>query len=126
MKALVAQAMKEGAVGMSTGLEYPPGIYTTTEELIELAKIIAEYGGIYASHMRNQDSHLVEGVAEAIKVSEESGCHGQVSHLKAIGQANWGTQASAINLIEAARERGGEVVADQYPYTAGATGGAIF
>jgi N-acyl-D-amino-acid deacylase len=122
MRKLVAQAMEEGALGISTGLEYPPGFYTTTEELIELAKVVAQYGGIYTSHMRNQDNNLIGGITEVIRIAEESGCHGQVSHLKVMGQANWGSVVPAMKLIEEARARGVEIAADEYPYTAASSG----
>lgn len=122
MKELVAQAMQEGALGLSTGLEYPPGFYTSTDELIELAKVVAKRGGIYTSHLRDQDDELRSGVSEAIRIAEEGGCTGLISHLKAMGQVNWGSVGEAIKLIEAARAKGIDVLADVYPYTAGSTG----
>ncbi len=121
MKALVAQAMEEGAFGMSTGLIYPPGSYATTEEIIELAKVVAEYGGIYATHMRNEGKRLIEAVEEAIRIGEEAGVPVEISHHKASGKPNWGKVCATLRLMERARKRGVEVHCDVYPYTAGST-----
>ncbi len=121
MKALVAQAMEEGAFGMSTGLIYPPGSYATTEEIIELAKVAAEYGGIYTTHMRNEGKRLIEAVEEAIRIGEEAGIPVEISHHKASGKPNWGKVCATLRLMERARKRGVEVSCDVYPYTAGST-----
>jgi len=121
MKELVFQALQEGAVGISTGLEYPPGFLTSTEELMELAKVVAEYGGIYATHLRNQDKNLLGAVAELISIVEEAGCTGQLSHFKIMGKRNFKKISPAIGMIEEARNKGLEIGADVYPYLAGST-----
>ena len=121
MKSLIAQAMEEGAFGMSTGLIYPPGSYSPTEEIIELAKVIAEYGGIYTTHMRNESKRLIEAVEEAIRIGEEAGVPVEISHHKASGRPNWGKVCATLRLMKRARERGVEVNCDVYPYTAGST-----
>jgi N-acyl-D-aspartate/D-glutamate deacylase len=116
MKALVQEAMEQGAYGLSTGLEYLPGRYGNTDEVIELAKVIAPYGGIYHTHMRNEGEALLEAVEEAIEISEKSGAPVHISHFKAVGKTNWGLVKEACSLIEEARTRGVKVTADQYPY----------
>lgn len=121
MKRLVAQSMEEGAFGMSTGLIYPPGSYAKTEEIIELAKVVAEYGGIYTTHMRNESKHLIEAVEEAIRIGERAGIPVEISHHKASGKPNWGKIYATLRLMERARKRGVEVHCDVYPYTAGST-----
>jgi len=124
MKALLAQAMEQGAIGMSTGLYYAPGSYSKTEEVIELARVAARYGGIYASHIRDESDYqvgLVAAVKEAIDIGEKSGAPVQISHLKALGRSVWGKSAEALDLIRAARGRGVDVTFDQYPYAASST-----
>jgi N-acyl-D-aspartate/D-glutamate deacylase len=124
MKALLAQAMEQGAVGMSTGLYYAPGSYSKTEEVIELARVAARYGGFYASHIRDESDYqvgLVEAVKEAIEIGEKSGIPVQISHLKALGRSVWGKSAEVLDLIKAARSRGVDVTFDQYPYAASST-----
>jgi N-acyl-D-aspartate/D-glutamate deacylase len=116
MKALVQEAMEQGAYGLSTGLEYLPGRYGNTDEVIELAKVIAPYGGIYHTHMRNEGEALLEAVEEAIEISEKSVAPVHISHFKAVGKTNWGLVKEACSLIEEARARGVKVTADQYPY----------
>lgn len=116
MKALVREAMEQGASGLSTGLEYLPGRYGKTDEIIELVKVIGPYGGIYHTHMRNEGERLLEAVKEAIEISEKSGAPVHISHFKAVGRTNWGRVKEACALIEEARERGVKVTADQYPY----------
>ena len=116
MKALVQEAMEQGAYGLSTGLEYLPGRYGNTDEVIELVKVIAPYGGIYHTHMRNEGEALLEAVKEAIEISEKSGAPAHISHFKAVGKTNWGLVKEACSLIEEARARGVKVTADQYPY----------
>lgn len=118
MKKLLAQSMQEGAFGMSTGLIYPPGVYSKTKELIELSKVVANYGGIYTTHMRNEADQLLDSIAEAIRIGKESGVSVEISHLKAAGRSNWGKVIEAIKMIEKAREEGIDVTADAYPYTA--------
>lgn len=116
MKALVRQAMEDGAVGYSTALIYPPGIYATTEELIEMGKVTAEYGGVYFTHMRNESSQLLEAIRESIHIGEKAGVPVHIFHLKAAGQENWPLVKQAIALIQSARDRGLDVTSDIYPY----------
>ena len=118
MRSLVWKAMADGAVGFSTGLQYVPGTYAETPEIIELAKVAGSAGGIYASHMRNEGTALEEAVRETIAVGETAMCRVQVSHLKVDAPSRWGASARALDLIDAARKRGVDVRADQYAYTA--------
>jgi N-acyl-D-amino-acid deacylase len=118
MKALVWRAMADGAVGFSTGLQYVPGTYAQTAEIIELARVAGNEGGVYASHMRNEGTALEDAVTETIRVGEMSGCRVQISHLKVDSPSRWGASAKALALIDAARKRGVVVEADQYAYTA--------
>lgn len=122
MKALVREAMEAGALGLSTGLIYPPGMFATTEEIIELAKVAGEYRGLYATHMRSESDLLVEAVLEAIRVGREAGCRIQISHHKASGRRNWGLVHTTLDLMDYYRRFGVEVTCDVYPCTAGATG----
>ncbi len=122
MRAQVAAAMEQGAMGLSSGLIYAPASYATTEEVIELARVAGRYGGGYASHIRSEGDRLVEAVNEAIRIGEEGGTWVQVHHLKASGRPNWGKMPQAVAAIEAARARGVDVTADQYPYPASGTG----
>lgn len=121
MKELLKEAMEEGAMGMSTGLIYPPGDFTDTEELIEMAKVIAPYDGIYASHLRNESGGLVEAVEEALKIGREAGVRVQLSHHKAYGKTNWGKSRETLRLVAEAIENGQKVTLDQYPYEASMT-----
>ncbi len=121
MKELLAEGMAAGAVGMSTGLMYRPGAFAETEELIELAKMVARSGGIYASHIRNEASRLLEAVREAIRIGEEAGLPVQISHHKASVPANWGMTEQSLPVIDEARARGLDVTIDAYPYTAAST-----
>jgi N-acyl-D-aspartate/D-glutamate deacylase len=116
MKALVRDAMEQGAYGLSTGLEYLPGRYGKTDEVIELVKVIAPYGGIYHTHMRNEGERLLDAVNETITIVKESGARAHISHFKAVRKNNWGLVKEASALIEEARESGLEITADQYPY----------
>ncbi|MFW0859172.1 MAG: N-acyl-D-amino-acid deacylase family protein [Dehalococcoidia bacterium] len=118
MKELIAQAMGEGAWGLSTGLIYAPSFYATTEELIELSKAVAKCGGIYFSHIRGEGKTLLDAVGEAIKIGREAEIAVQISHHKATGQENWGKVRQSLALIDRAREAGLDVTADQYPYIA--------
>jgi N-acyl-D-amino-acid deacylase len=118
MRALVHQAMLDGAVGFSTGLQYVPGTYAPTAEIVELAKVAGKQGGVYASHMRNEGTELEKAVAEALEVGEAAQCPVQISHLKVDSPANWGASAKALAQIDAARKRGMIVNADQYAYSA--------
>lgn len=116
MKALVKEAMDQGASGISTGLIYVPGTFAQTEEIIELVKVVSPYGGIYHTHIRNERDKLLEATSEAIAISEKTGVPAHISHLKVLGKANWGLVKKACELIEAARGRGLAITADQYPY----------
>jgi N-acyl-D-amino-acid deacylase len=118
MKALVALAMEDGAFGMSTGLFYLPGGFADTEEVIELCRVVAKYGGIYTSHIRGEGDPLIEAVAEAIEIGEKANIPVQISHHKACGIENWGKVEKTLRMMEEARSRGIEVTCDVYPYTA--------
>ncbi|MCG6921435.1 MAG: D-aminoacylase [Acidobacteria bacterium] len=123
--AAVSRALEEGldqgAFGLSTGLEYVPGRYTPTAEIVALTRIVARRGGLYATHIRNEESQVLEAVAEAIEIGRSAGARVQISHLKAAGEVNWPKQRAALDLIEAGRGGGVEVLADAYPYTAYST-----
>ena len=121
MKGLVAQAMQQGAFGVSTALIYPPGHYAKTEELIELAKVAASYGGIYATHMRSEGQSEVAAINEALRIGREAHLPVEIFHLKVIGKTRWGSMPKIVGMIEAARNSGQDVSADMYPYLAGAT-----
>jgi N-acyl-D-amino-acid deacylase len=117
----VEEGMDQGAFGLSTGLEYTPGSYTPTEEIVAMTRIVARRGGLYASHIRNEEAGLLEAVSEAIEIGRRTGARVQISHLKAAGQPNWPKQGAALSLIEAGRRAGINVLADAYPYTAYST-----
>jgi N-acyl-D-amino-acid deacylase len=121
MKALVEQAMKDGALGISTALIYPPGHYAKTEELIELAKVAARYGGLYASHMRSEGASEMAAIDEAIRIGREAGLPVEVFHLKVSGKPRWGSMLQVVEKIQAARDSGLDIRANQYPYVAGGT-----
>ena len=122
MRAVVRQAMDEGAFGIASALIYAPGAYATTEELIELAKAAAPYGGMYISHMRSEGNALIEAVDELMRISREAGVPAEIYHLKAGGQQNWPKMDEVIEKVNTARARGERITADMYTYTAGATG----
>ena len=123
MKAIMETAMKAGAMGMTTALIYPPSSYASTNELIEMAKVAGQYGGIYASHIRGEGKELVQSIEEAITIGEKGGLPVEIFHLKAAFQPGWGKlMRQAGRKIEAARARGVDVAADLYLYTAGGTG----
>jgi N-acyl-D-amino-acid deacylase len=122
MKALVAQAMKDGAVGLSTGLIYLPGTFARTDEIVELAKVAAEHDGLYATHMRNEGDKIRDALAEVFQVAREARIRCQISHIKLSGKANWGHPDTVLALIEAARAEGLDITQDQYLYTASSTG----
>ena len=122
MKGMAAQAMRDGAFGLSTGLFYVPGNFTPTEEVIELAKVVGKMGGIHISHMREEAGHVLDSVRETIRIGEEGGLPTQITHHKMIGQPSWGQSVESLKLVEAARARGVDVTIDQYPYTASSTG----
>ena len=116
MQELVGQAMEDGAIGLSTSLIYPPGNYASTEELVALAKVVAPYGGIYLTHMRNESHALLEAIDEALHIGKMAGIPVHIYHLKAAGQNNWPLMEKAVEQINAARESGMDVTADIYPY----------
>jgi len=121
MKQMVRGAMEQGALGISTGLFYVPGSFTSTEEVIELSKVAAEYNGIYISHIREEAAQLIESVQETIRIGEEAGIAVQITHHKVIGVENWGASVESLRLVDEARARGVDVTIDQYPYTASQT-----
>jgi N-acyl-D-aspartate/D-glutamate deacylase len=122
---MVRQGMRDGAIGLSSGLYYAPGSYSKTDEVIALARMAAQFGGVYASHIRDEGDYsvgVVNAVQEVITVAEQAGLIGVVTHMKALGPANHGLSMALIERIEAARARGVQVYADQYPYSASGTG----
>lgn len=121
MKQIAEQAMLDGAWGMSTGLIYIPSSLAETDELVELASVVARHGGIYASHIRGEGSELLDAVGEALEIGRRSGAAVHVSHFKSSGLENWGGIKAAAALIEKARQEGQAATADQYPYTASST-----
>lgn len=121
MRNTVDRAMRQGAVGLSTGLIYMPGVFSKSDEIAELAKVSARYGGLYVSHMRSEGLQLLEAIQELIQIAKTAGCRAQISHIKASGNASWGRSADALALIEKAREEGLELTQDQYAYTASST-----
>jgi N-acyl-D-amino-acid deacylase len=137
MHFLLAQAMEEGAIGLSTGLIYPPGVYSDTEELIDLCKHLARphvkarvtesaddkalRSGIYTSHMRSEGDNLIESVAEILMIAKDAGVNVHISHIKTSGEKNWNKIDRALQMIEAARTEGAGVTCDRYPYTASST-----
>ncbi len=122
MKDMVATAMEQGALGISTGLFYVPGSFTPTEEVVELSKVAAAYNGIYISHMREEAAQLLDSVAETIQIGEQANIPVQITHHKVIGVENWGASADSLRMVDEARARGIDVTIDQYPYTASQTG----
>lgn len=121
MRGLVEQGMKDGAFGLSSGLFYVPGSFTPTDEVVELARVAARFGGIYISHMRDEAAGIVDSVKETIAIGERGGLPTQVTHHKIIGPANWGKSVDTLRLIDEARLRGVDATIDQYPYTASST-----
>lgn len=121
MKAIVREAMENGALGMSTGLIYAPGVFTPEEEITELAKVVGEYGGVYATHMRNESNRVVESVEEAIRIARASGCKLLVSHHKVVGKKNSPLYKKTLALMDQARAEGMTVMADQYLFNYGST-----
>ena len=119
MKALVDEAMKDGAFGLSTMLAMPPGSLATTDDLVELCKVVAKHGGIYSSHIRNEGTGVFDAVKEAIAIGERAGVPVDIIHLKIADQKYWGRMNEIVALIEAARKRGVNVQANVYPYTRG-------
>ncbi|KUO72510.1 MAG: hypothetical protein APF77_12055 [Clostridia bacterium BRH_c25] len=121
MRQLVKDAMAQGAFGMSSGLIYPPGVYSEPEELVEAAKALREYNGIYLSHIRNESDNVVKAVEELINVAEKAGIACQIHHHKVCGKKNWGLVNDTVKLVEEARRRGVDMTIDQYPYYAAST-----
>ncbi|MEX2132362.1 MAG: D-aminoacylase, partial [Pseudohongiellaceae bacterium] len=121
MKTMVAEAMQQGALGISTGLFYVPGSFTPTEEVIELSRIAAQYNGIYISHMREEAAQLLNSVAETIQIGEQANIPVQITHHKVIGAGNWGSSVDSLRMVDEARARGVDITIDQYPYTASQT-----
>ena len=121
MKAMVEQAMKDGAVGLSTGLIYLPGSFAKTEEIIELAKVASRYDGIYASHMRSESREIFDALNEVFRIAREAHIRAEVSHIKLSGNSSWGQTAKVIAVIEQARAEGLDITQDQYAYTASST-----
>lgn len=122
MKELVRREMEQGALGVGSSLIYAPASYSTTEELIELCKVAASYGGVYISHLRSEGDRFLEALDEFITIVKKAGIAGEIYHLKAAGEHNWSKLAQAIQRIEKAQAEGLRITADVYPYTAGATG----
>jgi N-acyl-D-amino-acid deacylase len=126
MCALVREGFEDGAIGLSSGVAYTP--FLTVDELAAMAQVASHYGSFYASHIRDEGDGLLEAIAELIEVCRRSGAGGQISHIKCYGKPNWGKSGSALELIQAARDEGLDVTADQYPYTGCFTGlaGSMF
>lgn len=121
MKGMVAQAMQQGAFGISTALIYPPGHYARTDELIELAKVASQYGGIYGTHMRSEGQTETQAVEEALRIGREAHIPVEIFHLKVSGKTRWGSMPKIVGMIQAARDAGQDVSANMYPYVAGGT-----
>ena len=122
MRAMVAQAMHEGAFGLSTGLRYLPGTFSKTDEVVALSKVAADSGGIYTSHLREEGLGVIEGVAEAIEIGRRTGIVVVLTHHKVIGKQMWGQSVRTLAMVDSARSAGVDVRIDQYPYTATSTG----
>lgn len=121
MQELVAKAMRDGAAGLSTGLIYIPGTYASSDEVVALAKAAARYGGVYASHMRDEGAHVVEAIEEAVRVGREAGMPVQLSHFKIDNRRLWGMSEKTLALVDKHRREGVDVVVDQYPYDRSST-----
>ena len=122
MRISVEKAMKEGALGIGSSLIYAPGDYADTNELIELSKVASKYGGMYISHMRNEDNKVLEALEELIQISREANIPSEIYHLKASRKANWHLLDSIIKRVEIARKNGLKITADMYTYNASSTG----
>jgi len=125
MRQLLARALEEGAIGLASGLIYPPSAYGTTDELASLCEVVRAKDGLYASHIRNEGAALLDAVEENIEIGRRSRVRVQLSHHKASGKPNWGKVKESVARIESARSEGVDVQADQYPYTASSTGLAV-
>lgn len=127
MEAIMEQMMLDGALGLSSGLIYIPGAYSKTEEIVGLAKVAARYGGVYATHMRNEADSVIAAIRETLEIGRQSGIPVQISHFKASGHNNWGRSREMLTVIERARAEGLDVNLDQYPYPASSTNlGVLF
>ncbi|MFL5627980.1 MAG: amidohydrolase family protein [Ktedonobacteraceae bacterium] len=122
MRRVMTEAMEDGAFGVSYALIYPPDTYTSTEELVEVAKVAGRYGGIYITHMRSEGDRLLEAIDEAVEIGQQAQLPVEIYHLKAAGKHNWHKMPQAIERIQAARDSGVDVTADMYPYAASGTG----
>ena len=125
MEAMVERGMRQGAFGLSTGLIYPPGSWARTAEIITLARVAARFGGIYASHIRDEEGGIFEAINEAIEVGRQARLPVQISHFKVVGKSLWGESSRTVAMVESAHAAGLDVTVDQYPYTAASTGLAI-
>lgn len=121
MEAIVDRAMKDGAVGLSTGLIYVPGTYAKTDEIVSLARVAKKYNGVYASHIRSEGDKVMEAITEAINIGEQTGIPVEISHFKISSKRLWGRTDDTLGLVRAAREKGLPVTVDQYAYTASST-----
>jgi len=122
MRKLVEQGMKDGAVGLSTGLIYLPGTFSKTEEIIELAKVASQFDGVYASHMRSEGEEIYDALNEVFRIAREAKIRAEISHIKLSGKQNWGQPDKVLATIEKARAEGLDITHDQYTYTASSTG----
>lgn len=121
MQELVYNAMKQGALGLSTGLIYLPGTFSKTDEIIQLARVIAQFDGIYTSHMRHEDTRIFQALDEVVRVAREAGVRAEVSHIKLAGPTAWGKADAVLEFLEKARAEGLDITQDQYAYTASST-----
>ncbi len=121
MKTELRKALEDGAFGMSTGLIYPPGCYSTTDELVELSKVLSYYNALYVTHMRNEEDNLIKSIKEVLTIAREAATSVHISHFKACNEENWGLVNEGLKLLDVAREKGIDVTADQYPYIASST-----
>jgi len=121
MRILLEQCIDEGVFGLSIGLIYPPGCYSSTEEIIELGKVLNEHGLAYFTHIRNGGNNLLESLEEAIKIAKECNIAVEIAHHKSVGKYNWGKVNASLRAMEEARKRGIEITCDVYPYTACST-----
>lgn len=122
MRDLVRQSMEDGALGVASSLMYPPGLFASTDELIALSEVAAEYDGMYISHMRDEGGHMIEAIEELLTIAREANIRAEIYHLKSSGKLNWHLFDEAVSLVEQARADGLQITADVYTYPAGATG----
>src|SRR5215212_3719646 len=121
MRGMLEESLQAGAIGLSLGLMYAPGSYSTGEELAQLCSVLPRYDGLLATHIRGEGNSLIPSITEVIRIAERCGCPLQISHLKAAGRSNWGKVTEAMELVDDTRSRGLDVTCDVYPYTAGST-----